>query len=122
MVRQQLTTHNDLIVSHARHEGVPSFSKGEWGNVPYCTHVSVPDVSPAYSYRPHANGFKHGSWGILFFAFMEWHHRNRNYGRLSAIDCSWVITVLSIHRGPALQSRHDYDDNVHNSSIYFIKD
>ena len=25
----------------------------------YRTHVSIPSVSPAHSYRPHMNGFKH---------------------------------------------------------------
>ena len=53
-----------------------------------------------------------------FFDFAEWHYRSRIYGRLSTHERSRVIPVSMCPDVLALRSRHDYDNNVHKTTIY----
>ena len=54
-------------------------------------------------------------YGVYFFVFAEWHHRDRNYGRLSMSDCSWVIPILCIRA-----VRH-YGQNMTTRTVYIIQ-
>ena len=103
------------LVSHVRHEGVPSFSVGEWGIVTVCTEayatyvLRIPSDCTQMDLSTHC--------GVYFFDFTEWHYRIRIYGRLLRANVPGYSR--SVHLDTlALRSRHDYDNNVHNSTIY----
>ena len=54
-------------------------------------------------------------YGVYFFIFMEWHHRDWNYGRLSMSDFSRVIPVSCIW-----VVRH-YSQNMTTTTVYIIQ-
>ena len=80
-------------------------------------HESIHHVRLTHSERPHAYGFKHASRGILFrfygVALPESDLRETFYERTFPGYSRFVRPDV-----PALRSMHDYDNNVHNSTIY----
>ena len=52
---------------------------------------------------------------VYFFIFTEWHHRDRNYGRLSTSDCSRVIPISCI------RAVRRYGQNMTTTTVYIIQ-
>ena len=53
-----------------------------------------------------------------FFDFTEWHYRSRIYGRTFLRANVPGLFPFVPPDVPALRSRHDYDNNVNNTTIY----
>ena len=112
MIGQVLTIPFNLV-SHVRHEGVPSFSMGEWGTVTVCTEAYATYVLCIPSGRTQMDLRTH--YGVYFFDFTEWHYRIRIYGRLSTSECSWVIPVLCV------RTPRRYGQGTTTTTMYIIQ-
>ena len=104
------------LISHVRHEGVPPFSQGEWRTVLYARkrtyRMSCVFLAAACGrIEARITGYNffrfHGVASPKTELWMTFYERScPGYSRSVRLD------------GLALRSRHDYDNNVHNSTIY----
>ena len=65
-----------LLVSHVWHEGVPPFFPRGMVECTVCTEAYISDVLCIPSSR--ASMDLGTDYGVYFFVFKEWHHRDRN--------------------------------------------
>ena len=112
MIGQVLTIPFNLV-SHVRHEGIPSFSVGEWGTVTVCTEAYATYVLRIPSGRTQMDLSTY--YGVYFFYFTEWHYRIRIYRRLSTSERSRVIPVLCV-RTPRC-----YGQGTTTTTMYIIQ-
>ena len=92
---------------------MPSFSLGGMGNRNVCTEAYLTYVLRIPSGHTQMDLSTH--YGVYFFIFTEWHHRNRIYRRLSMSEHSRVIPVLCVRT-----SRH-YGQGTTMTTMYIIQ-